>query len=183
MKTQLPYVSSEGGPILIGDSADLRHWNEGDLALYNQACEVNGFAVMPIEFGGKRGLSWDFGGAGTAFLVRSENTEVVFLRYWSDSDLSDNAIAGLMKVDSENITTTSLAVTSGRVLVIWAAEDARNIVAPATGFGRPRGGAIEGYFVSLDVGKYEVRSSHYFKDQIEVAILRLSRVEDQTVDL
>src|SRR3954463_13531142 len=98
MNTQLPNVSSEGGPILIGDSTDLRHWNGGDLALYNVACAVEEFAVLPIELGGKSVLSWDFRGPGTAYLVRSQNTEAVFLRYWSDSELSDTAIAGLVEV-------------------------------------------------------------------------------------
>ena len=109
--------------------------------------------------------------------MKSETTEVVFLRYWSGPELSDNAIAGLVEVANENIATASLTVTSGRVLAIWAAEDARNIAAPATGFGRPRGLAIEdaGYVVSLDVGRYEVKSSHYFKNQTEVAVLRLLR--------
>jgi hypothetical protein len=140
---------------------------------------------MPIEFGGKSVLSWDFGGAGTAFLVKSGKTEAVFLRYWSNSELSDSAIVGLMEIGNETVATASLRISSGCALVIWAAEDARNIVVPAISVGRPRGLSIEdsGYFVSLDAGKYEVRSSHYFKDQIEVAILRLSRLEDQTADL
>ena len=43
-------------------------------------------------------------------------------------------------------------------------SDARNVMAPASGFGRPRGLSIQdsGYFVSLDAGKYEVASAHYF---------------------
>jgi hypothetical protein len=179
-ETQLPHVSSEGGPILIGDFVDLCHWNGSDLALYNHACTVESFAVMPIEFGGKRFLSWDFGGPGTAFLVKSEKTETVLLRYWSDSELSDSAIAGLVEVGDENIATTSFMVVSGRVLVIWAAEDARNILAPANGCGRPKGPSIEdaGYLILLNAGTYEVKSSHYFKNQIEVASLRLLRFED-----
>ena len=182
MKSQLPYVSSEGGPILVGDSADIRHWNGSDLSFYQQACAVKEFAIKPIEFGEKIVLSWDFGGAGTAFLVKSEKTEAVFLRYWSNSELSDNAIMGLMNIGDETIATASLIVTSGNVLAIWAAEDARNILEPTTKFGHPRGLSLEGsgYLFSMGTGKYEVKSSHYFKNHIEIASLRISRLEDQT---
>src|SRR5438445_612522 len=131
MNTHLPHVSSEGGPILVGDSADLTQWNGSDLLFYKQACAVEDLAVMPIEFDGKSVLSWDFGGAGTAYLVKLEKTEAVFLRFWSNSELSDSDIVGLMEVGSVTIATGSLKVTSGCVLVIWAAEDARNILPPA----------------------------------------------------
>ena len=73
MNTQLPHVSSEGGPILIGDSADLGHWNGSDLALYNQACAVEGFAVIPIEFDGRIVLSWDVGGGGNGLFGEIRN--------------------------------------------------------------------------------------------------------------
>src|SRR2546426_9733915 len=112
MKTQLSHVSSEGGPILIGDSADLRHWNGSDVALYNQACASDQFAVTTVEFGGKNVLSWDFGGAGTAFLVKSDKTEAVFLRFWSNSELSDTVITGLLDIGNDSIATASLTVTS-----------------------------------------------------------------------
>src|ERR1051326_4152037 len=113
MKNQLPHVSSEGGPILIGDAIYLRYWNGSDLVSYNQACAVQEFAVRPIEFSGKSALSWDFGGAGTAFLVKAEKTEAVFLRYWAESELSDSAIVGLLEVRNETIATALLKVTSG----------------------------------------------------------------------
>jgi hypothetical protein len=181
MKTQFPYVSSEGGPILVGDSADLLDWNGSDLTLYNRACEVEQFGVIPIEFGGKTALSWDFGGPGTAFLVKSERTEAIFLRIWSDSDLSDNAMNELVEISNEYISTASLTLRSGRLLAIWAPEDATEIVAPADGFGRPTGLSMGGtaYFLSLDAGRYAVTSSHYFKNEDEVAALRLKRIDDR----
>jgi len=180
MKTQLPYVSSEGGPIIIGDYNDLIHWNGSDLTLYNQACKVMGFALMPIEFSGKRGLFGDLVGRETAFLVKKGDAELVFIKYWSRPELSDSSLVELADVATESISSNSLAVMSGRVLIIWAAEDASKIVPPKTAFGRPKGLAIDGsgYFISLAVGNYKVDTSHYFKNEVEVAALRLRRLDD-----
>ena len=182
MKTRFPYVSSEGGPIVIGDYNDLIYWNGSDQTLYSQACKVTEFALMPLEFGGKRGLIWNFSGPGTAFLVKKGDAESVFIKYWSRAELSDRALSELVDAGSEGISTNFLAVISGQVLIIWAAEDARKIVPPTTAFGRPKGLAIDGsgYFISLAVGNYQVQTSHYFKNEVEVAALRLQRLNGPT---
>jgi len=179
MQTQLPYVSSEGGPILIGDFDDLRYWNGNDSTLYTRACLVEEFSVMPIEFNGKNGLVWDFSGPGTAFLLKSGEIEAVFLKYWSDAELPDNSILDLFESGRGRVATASVSVKSGAVLVVWAAEDARRVVPPEAGLGRPKGFAIDGsgYLIQLAVGRYHAVASHYLKGQIEVAALRLRREE------
>jgi hypothetical protein len=178
MNTQLSHVSSEGGPLLLGDYENLRHWNGNDFALFQKACELRAFAVREIAFAGRTSLVWDFGGADTAYLAKSDPAATILLRYWSDTALSDTEIADLVQLDAESLATATLTVTSGRVLILWAAEDARDLIPPVSGYGTPKGLSIGdgGCFTQLPIGKYEAVASHYFKGKIEVAALRLVRL-------
>lgn len=179
MSTQLSHVSSEGGPVLIGDYEDMHHWNGGEFSLYQEACQVKEFGVKEIAFDGKKSLVWDFGGAGTAYLAKSEPRTTMLVRHWSDGELPDSEIVGLATNPSAQIATATLTVTSGIVLLLWAAEDARQLVPPEAGFGNPKGLAIGdgGCFIALAPGRYEAVSAHYFQNQIEVAALRLTRLD------
>src|ERR1700741_929341 len=108
----LAHVSSEGGPILVGDSRRILQWRgvDGNGLDYALACAATESSQLGVIDGAM--IAWDFGGPGTGFIVASP-AGFDFVRVWVDRDLDDEMIRGLVSTIPFNATATKISVRSG----------------------------------------------------------------------
>jgi len=170
-KPVFPHVSSEGGPILIGDFKALLSWrgvaNEHDYLSLDPILAVAD--PNQIVLNGNRSIVWSFGGSGTADLVKLAHNRLSIVRIWPDSRLTraqvDEAIAIAAGTEHNPKAVGRIDISCGYLLAIWAPEDAASIrfpPDPSKGNGIPglsMGGA--GAYVEFPSGQYEVEASDW----------------------
>jgi hypothetical protein len=133
----LGHVSTEGGPLLVGDRDDVVSWRgveePGDD--YRRACEVldlqptAGGGTVPVGAGA--GVIWDMP-TGTAHVWRRRPNEIVISRAWVDAD--QNMASFLASLPLEDpVPLGDLIVRSGWIVVLWAAAEGAGVadVAPS----------------------------------------------------
>ena len=169
----LGYVSSEGGPLLIADSAIAQNWLGATFDTqddYQRACEI--FDAEP-EVQGKlltiangMGLIWDMGGAGTSDIFLRDSTHLVIVRAWLD-DPDDEAIVSTFAHTPlrEHKKLGSLNIKTGIVAILWAPESGQTIeptdisinAAPINNLGIDGSGLL----VKLPIGEYQCLSDEF----------------------
>lgn len=155
----LPNVSSEGGPLLIGDHLAFANWAgcEGDGSDYDRACNA-----APHERAGTLGnriLVWDIGGPGTAYLTHYSAKEFTLMRVWSDFDFDDQYLQtalGRCLIGEDSI---SVEFTTKSAVVLWAPESAIGMALGTAEHGVPSGDWSMGgtaYYFPITPGRYVV---------------------------
>lgn len=173
-------VSSEGGPLIVCDSAALCKWRGAfGSDHFERACESVDAErpVGEIIVGGDVVLSWEIGGVGSADVIEIEGSLFV-VRYWADDFLDRETLVHAM-AESEGqrkVTDTILDLPSGIVVVLWAAEDGSKLAIGPPPCGTPDGelsigdGAI---YVQVDAGKLLVCHREVVVRGIEYLALEL----------
>lgn len=164
-------VDSEGGPLLVGEVRLVRQWrgveDEGGDGDYARACEF--FDAHPEAQGGKLSLGeghvivWEMAGAGTAFVFRVADEELVVVRVWlHDLNRLDEAVSKLAVSPAGIVAGVgTLRVETGQVGILWSAEDGSGLPARPTarsGAAHELAGArTSAVVVQMPPGTYEVR--------------------------
>jgi hypothetical protein len=176
----LPYVSSEGGPILLGDFEVLRGWRGAfdSSDHYDTACQLLGRNnPSQLVFTGAESVVWDFGGPGTGFIVLGSESHISIVRIWPDESWTDDQTESVI-IDSAtaHYGTTIMAhvtIASGYLLALWAVEDASEFSPPEGDQGVPDCQSIGDGAVYMRVpsGRYEVTSCEW--ETVEFAVTKL----------
>jgi hypothetical protein len=171
----LGYINAEGGPLLVADSVLVPYWKgiEGPdydraRAIFDDSPEIEGAA---INIGPGRGLLWEMQGAGTADVFKNSESHICVTRIWPHDPRDSTApqsIAGRPVGHEEYI--GDLLVESGRLTILWAAEDGSRLGLPsdAVHVGRPTGDmAIDTAGLVMRVSR-----SHFacFHDYVETSV-------------
>lgn len=141
----LGHVNAEGGPLLLGDLECAARWTgaEGSEDDYSRGCAL--FDAEPdlegaeISVGDGTALLWEMRGAGTAWVFRGHDNTYIVARTWPH-DPSDSGAP--QQFASEPVRSHAslgcLNVSSGTLVVMWAAESGLNLsAAEAVVSGRP----------------------------------------------
>jgi len=179
----LPHVSSEGGPIILGDFKALRSWR-GIAGDYDRACLlVEQTNPASIDVAGVNSMVWDFGGAGTGDIVIVSDLHVSVVRIWPDASWTE--------AETESVITCSatarygsavllhLTIESGYLLALWATEDASRFSPPQGACGVPNPGLSigdGGAYVRIPCGSYEVTACEWQTDRFDVTKVDLRRL-------
>lgn len=122
------FVSSEGAPLLIGETSSIQGWQGIDGPDYAAACEL--FDRDPaangkmIEVGARPSLVWDMGGAGTADVFRVEPNTLLIVRGWFDQHQGENALWELATAAANrSMKVGQITVASGAVAILSATEN------------------------------------------------------------
>ncbi|EDY17729.1 hypothetical protein CfE428DRAFT_4768 [Chthoniobacter flavus Ellin428] len=123
----LPYVSSEGGPLLVADADALRAWSGAfdDGEDYTRACSALGSGGLASLDG--RALVWDIQGGGTAYLTRSDEQSFQLVRFWANAELDDAAIQDCIRLIKPAGEASTVQITAPLAIVVWACEDTRTM--------------------------------------------------------
>ena len=166
-----PHVSSEGGPIILGDFEALRAWrgNSGSCTDYDTACQfVRRANPSPIRIGDVDCLVWDFGGAGTGDIIRVSDAHVSVVRIWPDATWTEpQTEAAIVSAATARYGTSPMArltFTSGYLLALWATEDASEFLAPRGEQGVPGPGLSigdGGTYVRIARGTYAITACEW----------------------
>lgn len=161
------YVTSEGGPILVGEVDVIRSWRGVDSNDYDRACERfdqdEAAEAIFLEVVGRPALLWEIGGAGAAYVFRRGNDTLVLVRPW----LEDPDDEGMVKVLAdrpwrEGQETGELTVRENALIVLWAAENGDCVEPEDTeADGRPSGEMSvdsAGLIVRVTPGRYGCRT-------------------------
>ena len=181
----LPHVSSEGGPIILGDFEALRTWRGcSELSCdYNIACELIGRVnPSPITLNGLEALIWDFGGPGTGFIVIASDAHISVVRVWPEPGWTEIKFESVVVSSaSERFGTEVMAnvtISSGYLLALWAPEDASKFLPPHGAQGVPGPGlSISGVYVRVPCGKYEVTTSEWHQEKFATLKIDLRKME------
>jgi hypothetical protein len=178
MQTPLPTVSSEGGPVLIGDHARILKWRgieEGGRD-YRIACDkVADSALNVID---AQLLVWNFGGPGTGELL-FQNTDLIFVRTWADRETNNNDVIRLADNITFRPTDIHFSLSSGIFVILWAPEDGASITSMVGDCGFPVGDFSMGgtaWFQRAENGPYKVYSADGKFDDIEFTAVKLKRI-------
>ena len=130
-------ISSEGGPILIGDADAVRRWRgiEEGGGDYQKSCDAvvrNGIISLAEDL-----AIWDVGGPGTAFIWRERDLFAV--RTWSDGALDIGACGKLVAKALFCPSSLQISVPSGVLVLMWAPEDGSTIRSFCGDYGVPDG--------------------------------------------
>jgi hypothetical protein len=177
MKPGLPTVSSEGGPILIGDLERVRKWRgvdeTGTSPDYLLACnKVRSSAFANID---DSLLVWNFGGPGTGFLVRT-NEMISFIRVWANEEVTDHMIIELTRKIEFSPAENHLRIFSGTIVFLWAPEDGRSIAITNGDSGVPSGDfCMDGtaFFMKVGQGVFGIESAASENGDLQFKALRM----------
>jgi hypothetical protein len=180
---KLPHVSSEGGPIILGDFQALRAWRR-TFFHYNSARRlVRPANPRPVALGGAISLVWDFGGPGTGYIVVVSDTHVSVVCLWPNASLTESETETAVVFSAGACLGTEvlahLTISSGYLLALWAAEDASEFSPPRGAKGIPEPGLKSrdgGAYVSIPCGRYEITASEWQTDKFDVTKLDLFRM-------
>jgi len=180
----LPHVSSEGGPIILGDFETLRTWR-GIAEHYDSACQlVRRANPSPIPLGGADSLVWDFGGPGTGDIVVVSDTHVSVVRIWPDASWTEaeteSVVVSSATTRFGSAVVAYLTIRSGYLLVLWATEDASEFLPPRGEHGVPEPGLSigdGGAYVRIPCGRYEITTCEWQTDNFDVTKLDLRRID------
>src|SRR5688572_18491134 len=95
----LPHVSSEGGPIILGDFKAVRAWRGASDASddYEKACQLlERSNPSPLVFGQTEAVIWDFEGPGTGDIVMVSECHISVVRIWPDESWTDDHTASVV---------------------------------------------------------------------------------------
>ena len=183
----LPSVSSEGGPIILGDFEALRAWRgiSGSSSHYDTACEfVERANPSPISMSGVDCLVWDFGGPGTGDIVVVSDKHISVVRIWPDASWteseSDSVVVSSATSRFGEAIIAHLTISSGYLLALWATEDASEFSAPCGTQGFPDPGLSTGSggaYVRVPCGRYEITACEWEEDKFSITKLDLRRTE------
>jgi hypothetical protein len=178
---QLPHVSSESGPILLGDFDVLRKWR-GDA--YDSACQLlERSNPSQFPFGDGKSVVWDFGGPGTGDVVVVGESHISVVRIWPGANWTDEHTK-LVTVASATArfspaVLAHLTIASGYLLALWAPEDASKFLSPHGPCGVP-GPRLSigdgGTYVRVPCGTYEVTACEWQSDGFDITKLDLRRI-------
>ena len=177
MNSPLPTVSSEGGPILVGDYERIRKWKgvEDGGADYSLACsQVAASNVNAID---DHLLVWDFGGPGTGHVLFRDEA-FTLIRTWADKEMNDAVVLQLSKDIAFQPTETRLFISSGIVVFLWAPENGSSIESLAGQSGTPPGDFSMGgtvHFQRAQGGTFQVHSAQGRRGDIEFTAIKLIR--------
>jgi hypothetical protein len=179
----LPYISSEGGPLLVADALALRDWVgcfHGS-ADYDRACHV----VSDVQVGSlddDRILVWDIEGAGTAFLTGYDACSFRLVRFWTDDDPSDERIMEMTSMATPTGERASVRLTASPAIVVWACEETRRMtLLPDAVAGIPDGDWSMGgtvYSFPVTPGSYSAEVGRYESDAMMILSLICTRVKE-----
>lgn len=137
------YISSEGGPFIIGDLNILSLWRgvseEG--TDYESACETVGDScVAEMVVGPGNAVIWHTGSAGSAALMPMGN-QISLMHYWADDFLPPEVLTDCLNRSAGSLVDSgiSLSFPSGCLLAAWAPEDLRTCVVTGETQGEPDG--------------------------------------------
>jgi hypothetical protein len=183
----LPHVSSEGGPIILGDFEALRAWRgiSDSSSHYDTACQLMENAnPSPIAVGGGDSLVWSFGGPGTGDIVVVNNKHISVVRIWPDASWTESeteaAVVSSATARFGSTTVGHLTVNSGYLLALWATEDASEFSSPRGEDGVPEPGLSigdGGAYVRVPCGRYEVTACEWQEEKFDVTKLDLRKAE------
>jgi hypothetical protein len=170
--SKLPYVSSEGGPLLIGDAGSLRDWHGafGDQSDYNRACEI----VREKRVGCLNGriLVWDIEGAGTAFLIHYDSETFHLVRLWTDDDQDDDSIRGMIRLTKPTGERSLFRLTSSPAIIVWACEETTGMIIGSDAIpGVPSGDWSMGgtvYCFPVTPGQYSAEVGRFDRENIAI---------------
>ena len=160
---RIGYVSTEGGPLLVGDLDLARSWRGafGDGADYGRACQAletaAGARGVQIEVNGKPAIVWDMP-TGIAEVWRLTANSLVLSRPWFadnvDVDLVGYQLATLPA--QTQVVLGNLDLSSGWLLVMWAAEDGGDVIHidPIDGLTLNLSVGDAGVIAALPAGRY-----------------------------
>ena len=184
----LPHVSSEGGPIILGDFAALRTWRgvSGSSNHYDTACQlVQSTNPSPITFGGVESIVWDFGGAGTSDIVVVNDSHISVVRIWPDASWTETetetTIISSATARFGKSVIANLTISSGYLLALWATEDASEFSSPLNAQGVPRPGLSigdGGAYVRIQRGRYDITACEWQTDKFDVTKIDLRRADN-----
>jgi len=180
---ELPHVSSEAGPILLGDFDVLRKWR-GDS--YDAACQLlNQSNPSQLPFGNGESVIWDFGGPGTGDIVVVSESHISVVRIWPDASWTDEHTTSVIVASATArfgaAVLAHITITSGYLLALWAPEDASKFCSPHGASGVPGPGLSigdGGAYVHVPCGRYEVTACEWQADVFDITKLDLRRVND-----
>jgi hypothetical protein len=185
---RLPHVSSEGGPIILGDFEALRGWRgiSDSSGHYEAACQlVERANPSPIAVGGADCLVWEFGGPGTGEIVLVSDTQLSVVRIWPDGSWTEaETEAAVISAATARYGTARMAqftIKSGYLLALWATEDASAFLAPHAAQGVPQPGLSigdGGTYLRTPCGRYEVTACEWQAGNYDITKLDLRRTTD-----
>lgn len=177
-----PYVSSEGGPVILADFEALRSWRGAfhDSGDYERACETLGDStICELAVGGLRAVVWHMGGPGTADIVQVSAEHISLVRIWPDASWSEQdctqavTAAATERFGSEEL--AQVVIHSGYLLALWAPEDMTACGSPSGGSGAPddlsMGGG--GAYIKVPPGRYSVSACEWQAEKHDVTKIDL----------
>jgi hypothetical protein len=152
-------VSTEGGPLLIADREALSSWSgvSGDGDDYQKACDpLNAnpnLCGLQLELGGHAAIVWDMP-TGTADVWRLSANSLVIVRPWVDEESRAAFLASLPRENPVRL--GKLTLSSGWLVIMWAAEDGADIAGIAPRDGAPLHLSVDeaGLVAALPPGTY-----------------------------
>ena len=182
----LLHISSEGGPIILGDFDAFRTWRGSNSDQYDAACSFLELTnPSRIALNGADVLVWDFGGPGTGDVVVVSDTHISIVRIGLNEDWTEAVTESVIvssatkRYGTEAVAT--LTISSGYLLVLWAPEDASEFLPPCGLQGIPSPGLAigdGGAYVSISCGNYEVTTCEWQTDEFEITKLDLRKSND-----
>lgn len=184
---RLPHVSSEGGPILLGDFEAFRTWRGASDSSdhYDIICQlVQRNNPRLLTFEGAESVVWDFGGPGTGDIVVVSDSHISVVRIWPDESWTDDHTASVVLASATahfgTIVMAHVSIVSGYLLALWAPEDASQFSAPQDNRGVPAPGLSigdGGAYVRVLCGRYAVTACEWQTDEFDVTKLDLRRID------
>ncbi|HVC77492.1 MAG TPA: hypothetical protein VND96_13350 [Candidatus Micrarchaeaceae archaeon] len=175
---RIAQVSTEGGPLLIGDRELARSWHGvfGDGADYRRACEAlepEAVRGVQIEVGGMATIVWDIP-TGTAEVWRRATNSLILSRPWFDEDADIDRVGyRLATLPAQTVVRLgSFELKSGWLLIVWAAEDGAALinVEPADGRTLDLSVGDAAVIASLPAGQYAC-----YRDEVSEGLSRTER--------
>ena len=185
-----PHVSSEGGPIIVGDFETLRAWRGvfDSSVHYDTACQqLERSNPAPLAFGRTESVVWEFGGSGTGDIIAVSDCHISIVRIWPCESWTDDQTASMIVASATAHFGTSVmahvAIESGYLLALWAPEDASKFSPPQGAHGVPGPGLSigdGGAYVRIPCGRYEVTACEWQKAESGVTKIDLRLTERAT---
>jgi hypothetical protein len=164
LNSKYPYISTEGGPIIVADFSTLSGWKGAfDSGQdYERACKslTEGKSIAQMTVNGGTAVVWNFGGAGTANVV-DIGSDITLVRYWADDFLDDTSLIDLLRESLADVLDSGLhqEFLSDCLLASWATEDTSDWKIPNGQRGEPEGTLSVGHAAAclkVSPGRYRV---------------------------
>lgn len=159
------FINTEGGPLLLIDSALARSWAGVEGHDYERACEVfdwhPGANAAAISVGSGSGLIWEMNGAGTANIYKTEDNGIVIVRAWLARNAETSELKTFAEEPTENLAELGvMEVDSNAIVILWATESGCGVNDSASQqIRRPQQMNLDnaGLIIPLTSGQYEAK--------------------------